>query len=444
MIVILGGGPAGRLAAVRLASAGEDVTLVEKAGIGGQCLHHGCMPVCALNDVARLVQTARTLNGLGLTDSVPAVDFPAVLREMQKIQSTIASVLDTETREAGVEILYGKEGRFDGERVVVGDEILDAGSVILATGSRPTIPEIPGIGSPGVFTPHTLREMKSLPERLAIIGGGIVAAEFAWIFSCFGSEVTILPRSSFLKRIDGHLRRRAVRELSGVRIRECTDVRAVEREGGCLRLSLEGAGCQEALDCDAVLIAAGLVPRSGMISGVAKGPDGEVLVDNYQRTNLPGVYACGDVTGPPYLTPVARLQGIVAADNILGRNRTMDCSAIPQSINLGYELAFCSDGSTSARPLVIPGPAGPGTFWSVPASDTGLAKILVEADGTISGICSASPGAGLIAGYMAFLMKHHVSVHGFEDFVEVHPSTDGVYGLAKYASEVLKKRDRSG
>ncbi len=444
MIVILGGGPAGRLAAMRLASAGREVKLIEKGGIGGQCLHFGCMPVCALNDVARLVHTAATLNTLGLTDSVPQVNFPAILREMQNVQSTIASVLDAETKEAGVEILYGKEGGFDGKHVVVGDEKLDAESVILATGSRPNIPEIAGITSPGIFTPHTLRDMTCLPERLAIIGGGIVAAEFAWIFSRFGSKVTVLSRSSFLKTIDEHLRKQAARELSGVHIREHTDVLAVERQGGCLHLGLESAGGAAVLDCDAVLIAASLVPRSETLCGVSKRANGEVIVNEYMQTNLPNVYACGDVTGPPYLAPVARLQGIVAADNILGKQRKMDCSVLPQSINLGYELAFCSNGSTSARSLVIPGPAGPDTFWSVPASDTGLAKIMVEADGTISGICSASPGGGLIAGYMAFLMKRHFSVHEFEDFVEVHPSTDGVYGLAKYASEVLRKRNHPG
>ena len=183
-------------------------------------------------------------------------------------------------------------------------------------------------------------------------------------------------------------------------------------------------------------------PRTLKFSkGVSKRPNGEVIVDEYMRTSVPCVYACGDVTGPPFLTPVARQQGIVAADNILGMHRKMDYDHIPQSLSLGYELAFCSDGNPEAKPLVIPGPAGPDTFWEVPASNTGLAKIMVAADGTISGMCSASPGGGLIAGYMALLMKHHFSVHDFADFIEVHPSTDGVYGLAKYASGALKKRD---
>lgn len=441
MIVILGGGPAGRLASIRLAAAGKEVTLIEKGGIGGQCLHYGCMPVCAMNDVARHMETARTLNRLGIVDAVPEVNFPQLLSEMQKVQATITAVLDKETRDAGVTILYGREGRFDGKQVVIGDDPLEADAVILSTGSRPSIPAVPGITGPGIFTPHTLKTMNELPEHLAIIGGGIMAAEFAYIFSRFGSKVTVLSRSGFLKNLDETLQKRAVRELSGVTIRERTEIRSITGEPGRFRLDLKTPGDTDTLECDAILIAAGLTPNSEGLMGVAKRPNGEVIVDEFMRTNLPCVYACGDLTGPPFMTPVARQQGIVAADNILGLHRKMDYRFLPQSLNLGYELAFCSDTSPTAKSLVVPGVAGPGTFWEVPASNTGVAKIMVEADGTLSGICTASPGGGLIAGYMALLMRHHFSVHDFADFIEVHPSNDGVYGLAKYASTILKKRD---
>jgi len=443
MIVILGGGPAGRLASMRLAHAGKEVALIEKGGIGGQCLHYGCMPVCALNDVARVIQKTRTLHDLGIMDSVPAVDFLSAMREMQKVQTTIATLLDKETRDAGVEIIYGTEGGFDGERVVCGGEKLSADAVILATGSRPNIPDIPGMPMPGIYTPHTIRKMERLPDHLVIIGGGIMAAEFAYIFSRFGSRVTILSRSEFLKKLDEHLRKRALRELAGTEIRQGTHILSAEPAGGSIRLSLKTAKASDMLDCDAVLIAAGLVPNSENLRGVAKRQNGEVIVDEYMRTSIPCVYAGGDLVGPPFQTPVARQQGIVAADNILGMHRKMDYSCIPQSLSLGYELAFCSDGNPAAKPLVIPGPAGPDTFWGVPSSDTGLAKLMVAPDGSISGMCSASPGGGLIAGYMALLMRKHFSVHDFADFIEVHPSTDGVYGLAKYASEVLKRRGDS-
>ena len=439
MIVVLGGGPAGRLASIRLAEGKKQVTLIEHGGIGGQCLHSGCMPVCAMNDVARLIRSAREMKDLGIIDTVPAADFPVLLREMGTIQQKIASILDKETREAGVDIIYGKCGKFAGGRPWAGDEALDAEAVILATGSRPVVPAIPGAGLPGVFTPRTLPGMKKIPDRLVIIGGSVVAAEFAYIFSTFGCDVTILSRSTFLKDTDNHLRALAIRELGGVMIRENTPVSSVQGKDQ-VESVVTAAG--EAIPADAVLVAAGLVPNSESLEGMKKGPIGEIVVDNRMRTSIPGVYACGDLVGPPYLTPVARHQGIVAADNILGIPRTMDYLTIPRSISLTHELAYCINKTTGMGSIVFPGPAGPGSFWSVPTGQTGLSKVIFDPEtGNLSGFCAAGPGGGLIAGYMAFLMKKHFSVHDFEEFIEVHPSTDGLYSLVKYASWVTKKRN---
>lgn len=412
--------------------------LVERESIGGQCLHTGCMPVCALNDVARLIHSAGELRNLGVIDTVPAPDFPVLLAKMAEIQQKIAAILDEETRSAGVEVLYGKNGRLSGRRVFAGDEQLKAEAVIVSTGSRPDIPAIPGINLPNVFTSKTLSGMKKLPAKMVIIGGSVVASEFAYIFSTFGSNVTILSRSTFLKDMDKHLRALAMKELGGVTIRENTPVTSI---GGKNRVELVITPGGE-LEADAVFLATGLRPNTEMLEGVTKGPLGEVIVDNRMRTSVANVYACGDVVGPPYLTPVARHQGIVAADNILGTPRTMDYKNIPRSINLTHELAYCINETEGSGSLAVPGPAGPGSFWSVPTGETGLAKVIFDPEtGELGGICAAGPGGGLIAGYMAFLMKQHFSVHDFEEFIEVHPSTDGVYGLAKFASTVLKKRN---
>ena len=444
MILVLGGGPAGRIGAIRLAAAGKEVTLVESGGIGGQCLHYGCMPVCALNDAARFIRSAGRFKDLGIVDAAPALAFPRLLKEMQGIQQKIAGILDQETKEAGVTIRYGKHGRISGRQAYIGDEPVGSEAVLLATGSRPNLPKVEGIGLHGVFSPHTLWSAQKLPEHLVIIGGGVMAAEFAYIFSAFGSEVTIVARSAFLKSIDKHLRSLALKQLTGVTILENTPLLSIE---GCSQVTGVRTGSragESTIPADAVLIASGLVPRSEAIEGLKKGPIGEVIVDDRMQTSVPGVYAAGDVTGPPYLTPVARMQGTVAVDNILGIDRKFDRRFIPQSISLGHELAFCGNGSGTAGAVVIPGPAGPGTFWDVPFGDTGLAKVMVEKDGEIAGICAAGPGGGLIAGYLAFLMKEGYTAHDFEEFMEVHPSTDGVYGLLKYASAMLKKREKKG
>jgi dihydrolipoamide dehydrogenase len=360
---------------------------------------------------------------------------------MQVIQQKIASILDTETKDAGVDIIYGKTGRLEGRKVFIGNEHLDADAVIAATGSRPNIPAIEGVGRTGVYTPHTLFTMGQLPKRLVIIGGGVMAAEFAYIFSTFGSEVTVLCRSTFLKGIDKHLRAIALKELEGVPLWENTTVHSINGSPAVSSVQVQVDSKDKTVTADAVLIAAGLVPRSEMLTGLKKGPGGEVIVDSHMRTSVPDVYACGDVIGPPYLTPVARYQGIIAADTILGNPHTMDMRFVPQSINLAHELAFCITEREQMASMAMPGPAGPGSFWSVPSGDTGIAKVFFEPEhGEIKGVCAAGPGGGLIAGYMAFLMRHHFSVEDFSDFIEVHPSTDGVYGLAKYAAEIQKKR----
>lgn len=441
MIVVLGGGPAGRIAAIRLSSSGREVTLVEAGGIGGQCLHYGCMPVCALNDAARFVRTAQRFSELSITDGKPAIRFHELLNRTREVQQKIAGILDSETKDAGVSIVYGKHGRIAGRQVFIGDEPVDAEAVIIATGSRPNVPRVEGVDLSRVYTPHTLWSMPRLPPDIVIVGGGVMAAEFAFIFSTFGSRVTLLVRSAFLKDADTHIRSIAVQELEGVEILEDTTLLSVE---GCSQVNgvrVATNGKEATVPAGTVFLATGLTPRSEAIEGVKKGQIGEVVVDDHMRTSVPGVYAAGDVTGPPYLTPVARHQGTVAADNILGIDRAVDLRFFPQSISLGHELAFCGNGSGTAGSIAFPGPAGPGTFWDVPFRDTGLAKVKVEDDGTIAGICAAGPGGGLITGYLAFLMREGYTAHDFENFLEVHPSTDGVYGALKYASGILKKRE---
>ena len=172
MIIVLGGGPAGRIAAIRLASAGKDTTLVESSGIGGQCLHSGCMPVCALNDAARFIRQARVFRNLGITTSYPSIDFGTLQKEMAEIQQKIGAILDKETRDAGVGIVYGKHGRLTGRQAYIADEPVESEAVIAATGSRPNVPKIEGIGLHGVYSPNTLPAMRQLQNASPSSAGG--------------------------------------------------------------------------------------------------------------------------------------------------------------------------------------------------------------------------------------------------------------------------------
>ena len=440
MIVVLGGGPAGRTAAITLALGGREVTLVEKNGIGGQCLHYGCMVVCALNEAARVLTSARRLEDLGIIDSVPCIRFSTLLSEMKVIQDKIAGILDSETRGSGVTILYGKEGRIEGTSVFIDDERIPADAVIAATGSHPVIPDVPGIRTEGIFTPHTLSQMSDLPDEMVIIGGGIMAAEFSYIFQEFGTHVHLVSRSSLLKNLDPKLMPMIRKELGSTAIHENTTLLTIEREDNNSHVHLKGSKGSYEILCNAVFIAAGLVPRSEMLTGIDKRSNGEVVVDTRMRTSVKGVFACGDVTGSPRLTPVARREGFVAAENILGRDEVMDYTAIPQSMSLFNEYAFVETDTSCAASASLPGPAGPGTFWAVPSGMTGFGKVSIEPEsGQICGIETVGPGAGIIAAYSAFLIREGIGVQEFDRFLEVHPTTDGVYPLMKFLAGKLKQ-----
>ncbi|MDT8357730.1 MAG: NAD(P)/FAD-dependent oxidoreductase [Methanomicrobiaceae archaeon] len=442
MIAVVGGGPAGRTAAIRLANGGAEVLLIDKGGLGGQCLHHGCMVVSALSDIARLLDSARQMERLGIIDRVPEIDFPCVLAEMRNVQATIRRVLEEETRSAGVEICSGKEAFVDGRKLILEGEERETAAILIATGSKPAVPAIPGAGLPGVITPHTLGELEKLPGRIAIVGGGVVAAEFAYIFRQFGSEVEILCRSEFLKHVDERVRRSARAELADVGIEENAPVDAIERAGNTLHVEVRNRPEREV---DAVLLAAGLEPNTALVRGIEKGQSGAILVDAKMRTSVPGVYAAGDVTGGPYLTPVARRQGTIAADAILGRPAGEErLPPVPQTIKLRNDHTFCDlAGSEEIITFGFPSPSGSGSFWWVPERYTGSSSLTIEPDGRIVGFYAGAPCTSLLGPYLAYLLRDGVGVEALEDLVEVHPSTDGIYGLIRYAANWLNRQPRA-
>ncbi|MBN1166687.1 MAG: NAD(P)/FAD-dependent oxidoreductase [Methanospirillaceae archaeon] len=436
MIVVTGGGPAGRMAAVRLALAKREVTLVDhrKEGLGGQCLFHGCMVMNAYNDLAREISRMRELASLGIIDTVPVVSYEALVSRLQEIQGIITHVLDTETRQAGVHVCQGSAS-ITGNRVFIdGNEII-AEAIIIANGSVPSLPDDYQTDIPGVYTPHTILNHKKLPEKLTIIGSGIIAAEYAYAFYALGASVDIIARSSLLRSIPQNQCDEMRKDLDGITIHEETHVIGIEGRESVTGVRIIKNNKQEVIPSDCVLLATGLVPETSMITGIPLDSNGAIIVDETMQTKIPGVYAVGDVTGPPFLTPVARRQGIIAADAIIGRKPGKMPVVIPQVIRLRHEHGFVSTPSEKERAAGIPSPAGPGTFWSVPFRNTGKAFMEVDGDNRICRIYEASPCAGTVAAYYAQLMNKGVTPEEIADGIEVHPSADGLAWIARYLTE---------
>ncbi|HJJ99372.1 MAG TPA: FAD-dependent oxidoreductase [Methanocorpusculum sp.] len=436
MIIVIGGGPAGRMAAVRLASAGREVTLLERRVLGGQCVHDGCMLVCGLNDIARTIRNTEFLCGCGVIAGSVSVQYPEVIRSLEKVQARLSQILERETIETGVKVEYGVTADVRNGQVVVDGVVREAEAVVVACGAEMYVPDVPGADLPGTYTARTIRSMPALPKRMAIIGGGISAAEFAYIFSAFGVEVMLFTRHELLSVLPKQMHKAVRRDLSLVKIYEH---HTLERVLGSDAVRGVVAGGEEFF-CDAVLFATGMHPSSLHVSGVQKHKDGAIIVNEQMETSVPGVYACGDVTGAPYFTPVSRLQGFAAADAILGNPRVVDLSRVPFTVVLGLDYTVCPTAGETGATFSSRNIAGPGSVWHVLDGSVGTMELTVALEsGKVVGFASSGPDTGIVGTYLGYLVRKGVTVHEFSPMLEVHPIPDGLYSMIRFAENRLGK-----
>jgi dihydrolipoamide dehydrogenase len=186
-IVIIGGGPAGRSAAMGAAQLEADVTLIEKEHIGGTCLHEGCMVICGFNDVVKFYQDSEKFQKMGIIPQKHSINYTQVANGIKKVIHKIENVLKHETRESGVKIVTGEVSRVTQENVVADGKEHNYDRLIIATGAKPFIPPIPG--AENALTYKDVLDLKNIPENLNIVGSGVIACEFAGIFSWLGSNV---------------------------------------------------------------------------------------------------------------------------------------------------------------------------------------------------------------------------------------------------------------
>jgi len=422
-IVIIGGGPAGRTAAIEASSIGENVTLIERDKIGGTCLNEGCVMVTGLNDVAKFINDANNFKNLGLIDYDYQLHFDKLINGIKETVAKIRHILETETMDAGVEIKRGNASLED-KNVILDDETLEYDKLIIATGVRPFVPQTEGFEN--AITYKDILSLTELPEELNIIGSGVIAAEFANVFSGFGTKVNVLCRNKFLKMLDDDIKRYVTQNLiPDVTIHENLSVNSIDKDS-----ISTGNGEMNGL----TFFATGMVPNSEIASDLVDlGERKNIIVNKRMQTSREDIYAAGDVTGGVGTTPVARAEGVTAARNACGIFKEMDYRFIPSAISLQQDVAFINaedkkDGINGH----LKGSAGPGSFWRVHDGKTGLTKMNISEDGDINEIFSISPSSRTSMAYMSKLLREGQKVDDFDDFMEVHPSTDAIYKLLRF------------
>jgi len=339
-LIIVGGGPGGYNAAERAGHAGLKTLLIEKETLGGVCLNRGCIPTKTLLAVAKHYHIARDSKEFGVTSENVSIDWSQAYKRKVKTVRALVSGVKTKMKKNGVTVAEGEAKFTAGNTVEVNGEKYAASKIMIATGSRPFIPPIPGADSGKVLTSREILDLKEIPETLAVIGGGVIGMEFASMFAEVGSKVTViemLPEivPSLDREVASLLRERLSKKID---FKLNTKVEKIE-DNKILFSSSEGNGSIEA---DVILMSVGRRPSVENMGfediGLDFSPKG-IVTDEKMRTNLPGVWAVGDCTGKSLLAHSAYRMGEVAVADMLGRNERMRYNAIPGVIYTNPEAA---------------------------------------------------------------------------------------------------------
>ena len=318
-VIILGGGPGGYIAAERLGHAGQKVLLIEELALGGTCLNVGCIPTKTLLNAAKTYEHAKHGAPFGVLAGDVSVDWDKMQEWKTEVVSKLVAGVGASEKKAGVTVVNGR-GRFNGPgSVTVGDQTYSGTHVILATGSVPVMPPIPGTqDNPHLVDSTGMLAVESIPERLTVIGGGVIGLEFASLFATIGSQVTVVEMlPEIAPFMDSELAPKLRQALGNVQFKLGCKVTSLD--GGTVNYTT-AEGAEESIPSDVVLMAVGRRPAvqgwGAENSGLEFSGKG-VVVDDRMRTNLPNVWAVGDVTGRSLLAHAAYRMGEVAAANIL-------------------------------------------------------------------------------------------------------------------------------
>lgn len=351
-VVVIGAGSAGLTAAGACAMWGLRVALIERGAMGGDCLNTGCVPSKALLAAAARAQGMRGRR-LGIGGGEPSIDWADVRAHLR---DTIARIAPADSRERfeglGVEVIAGDARFVDRRTIEIGDRRLRAPRIVIATGSRPRIPDLPGLQAVPYLTNETLFELDVLPRHLIVLGGGGIGIEMAQAFRRLGSEVTVVARGRCLPREDADAAAIVLDRLreEGVRIVEHAEAREVLAgpDGVALRLE-DGAE----LMASHLLVAVGRTVDTEALdldaAGIARGEDG-IVVDARRRTNVPGIHAIGDCRAGPRFTHVSGYEGsLVAVAIALGWSGKADFRALPRATYTDPELGQIGLTEAEAR-----------------------------------------------------------------------------------------------
>ena len=465
-IIIIGAGPGGYETALLAAKRGVEVVLIESGPVGGTCLNEGCIPTKAFCKNAEVLDGLREAEAFGVTGLSYGFDFNAVTARKNAVVEQLRGGVEGLLGHKNITLVRGKASFKDDHTVVVthvdslrhceerSDVAISADYIIIATGSVSASLPIPGAEMPGILTSKEILDLQEVPKKLCVIGGGVIGLEFASIFKIFGSEVTvleyfkeILPRfdSDLSKRLKQSLSKRGIEictqaQVTGVEILRCAqddsrsaqdDSSSAQDDSDVYRVTYTRKGKEESVEADKVLMAVGRKANVASLNladvGIEFTPKGIIVDDKTMQTNIPHIYAIGDINGKMMLAHAATFQGIVALDHIMGIENEIDLKVMPAAVFTSPEAACVGMTEEECKEAGIPIRCLKSFFRAngkaVTMGETdGFCKLIVSEDGRILGCHLYGPHASDIVQEACALITRKATLKEFENIIHTHPT----------------------
>ncbi|WP_436413996.1 dihydrolipoyl dehydrogenase [Petrimonas sp.] len=431
-VIVIGGGPAGYVAAIRAAQHGAKVAIVEKKEFGGTCLNLGCIPTKAYLKSGEIIEGMEMAASRGIVfeSTKYKIDMPKVVQHKNSVVKKLTSGVEALLRSNKVDIFKGvakinknKDVVVDGSTVIKGDKI------ILAGGSKVSRINIPGIDNPNVLTSDDLLALEVLPETLAVIGGGVIGIEMAQAFEALGTKITVIEMMDrIIPSVDNEASELLTKLLKkkGVKIMTSTKITELADKKGKVEVKTENG---ESIVADKVLISIGRLPDMEGMGDIKFEMDrGRIKVDKYMETSVKGIYAPGDVNAIKMLAHVAFRMGEVAADNaVKGNHRELKLHSAPSVVYTHPEVAMVGLTEEEAREKydVRIGRFDFAANGRAMASgdNVGFVKVIADSKyGEILGIHIVGPAAAEIIQQASLLMEMEITVDEVIKTIYGHPT----------------------
>lgn len=451
-LIIIGAGPGGYETAVAAAKKGIEVTIISDGPVGGTCLNEGCIPTKSFCRNAEVLEDLAKGETFGLENLSYRFDFQKVLSRKNQVVEQLRQGVEFLLGGKGITLIHGKASFKDAKTVVVDGKEIAGDNIIIATGSYSASLPILGADLADVITSKEILDIEEVPQRLCVIGAGVIGLEFASIFKSFGSEVKVVEFcKEILPRFDTDLAKRLKQALGkrGIEIETSAGVQSIEKTSAGLKVTYLKKEQTFEVIADKVLMAVGRRPSVNAVNladvGIEFTPKG-IVVDKDMRTNVPGIYAIGDVTGGYMLAHVATFQGMRALAAMTGEPCDVDLSIVPAAVFTNPEAACVGKTEDEMKAAGVPVKClksffrANGKALSMDEPE-GFVKLVVAGDGAegykpgqILGCHLFGAHSADIVQEIAALMNHQATLEEFKSIIHAHPTLGEVLSSAAHSA----------